>query len=129
MANYNKQDIKFQSEDNFHEEVFARFDDLVLTEELETLWQAVVGELKTQIGEVKCIHLANYGSHLPDLVGEKLNDEFNQKVYFYCGEVCDNYDVIESYNISGIKLEGSGFRFTLTILTDRGKLSGVVEIG
>jgi hypothetical protein len=138
VLNYNY-DIKYETTDGFYETLDPIPSDAQPTEGYEGLWQAIVGELKTWIGEVDCKHLANYGSNLHKLLGENIDDDFKSQLEFYIEEVMDNYPEIDTWNLKNIKndrkdyreklLTAESYNFTLEVIVNNKRISGVVNIG
>jgi hypothetical protein len=128
VLNYNY-DIKFKVIDDFNEDVYPIPSDITVTDEYEGLWQAICGELKTWIGEVRCTHLSNYGSRLHELLGENIDDNFFDELNFYVQEVIDNYPEVMEYEIDSIETRGGYYSFNLKVIVDNELISGVVEIG
>ena len=58
---------------NFEEWDVIENDDIIILEDVEALWQGIVGCLHTPIGKIDGVTLEGYGSHLLELRGMNVN--------------------------------------------------------
>lgn len=56
---------------DYHETTVIENNDIEYLNDVEALWAAIVGVLKTEIGTVDGVGLENYGSRLLSLIGEQ----------------------------------------------------------
>lgn len=56
---------------DYHETTVIEGDDILYLNDVEALWAAIVGVLKTEVGTVDGVGLENYGSRLLYLIGEE----------------------------------------------------------
>ncbi|OPY30641.1 MAG: hypothetical protein A4E27_00020 [Methanobacterium sp. PtaU1.Bin242] len=127
---YDKQDLRLEfEENNFNMNFKTNGVDLQYTQDLETLWQAVVCELMTPFGSVDSERFSNYGSYIHRLIGKKINDFWLKELEFYIQLVVDNYP-IDKFDIEVQKKRKAGtITFTLAILKDGIKKEGDVTVG
>lgn len=64
---------------NYHETTVIEDNDIEYLNDVEALWAAIVGVLKTEVGVVDGVGLENYGSRLLYLMGEN-TDWFNAEL-------------------------------------------------
>lgn len=76
-------EIYVEGANNFEEWTVIEDDDITILEDVEALWQAIVGVLKTPQGKIDGVGLENYGSKLLTLRGMNLNYHISElaKVY------------------------------------------------
>ena len=55
---------------DYHETTVIENNDILYLNDVEALWAAIVGVLKTEVGTVDGVNLENYGSRLLSLIGE-----------------------------------------------------------
>ena|SRR5574344_1631797 len=70
--------------------------DISLVEDEEALWQALIGEIKTPLGVLPSIGQNTYGCQIWDLMGEKIDGNFEQTFTFYIKKMCNQYPEIIS---------------------------------
>lgn len=76
-------EIYVEAANNFEEWTVIEEDDITILEDVEALWQAIVGVLKTPQGKIDGVGLETYGSKLLTLRGMNLNYHISElaKVY------------------------------------------------
>ncbi len=60
----------FTNVHDYHETTVIEYDDISYLNDVEALWAAIIGVLKTEVGTVDGVGLENYGSRLLSLIGE-----------------------------------------------------------
>ncbi|MBQ4032094.1 MAG: hypothetical protein II625_10100, partial [Bacilli bacterium] len=66
-------EIYVEGANNFEEWTVIEGDDITILEDVEALWQGIVGVLKTPQGKIDGVGLEKYGSKLLTLRGMNLN--------------------------------------------------------
>jgi phage baseplate assembly protein W len=127
---YNKEDIKMDIYHNYEEVTQVVAEDITLTTDTYTLWQAIEGELKTKLGEVDAEAFEGYGSRLHELLGQPMSDLLHKEVEYFVELVMDNYDNIESWDVdTTIEQRPGKLSFILRVVYEGAQSEGVVEIG
>ena len=96
-------DIYVEGANDFEEwTVIDADDDIVILEDIEALWQGIVGCLHTPQGYIDGVTLENYGSKLLSLRGMNLTYEIVKLAEVYIKETIPQY---QGYVISFPKIE------------------------
>lgn len=76
-------EVYVEAANNFEEWTVIEEDDITILEDVEALWQCIVGVLKTPEGKIDGVGLETYGSKLLTLRGMNLNYHISElaKVY------------------------------------------------
>lgn len=128
VKNYSKKDLRTRSDNNYDEYIFTRGVDVEFTEGLETLWQTIVGELKTEYGEVGCERLSTYGSYLYKLKGQKRTPSLVKELNFFIDQVMQTYPQVTNWEVQMMDNNESELNFMLIVYAKDEKYSGVVSI-
>src|SRR5574344_2955614 len=82
--------------------------DISLVEDEEALWQALIGEIKTPLGVLPSVNQNKYGCQIWDLMGDKIDDLFEETFRFYILKMCQQYPEIISVPVIGIRYGDKG---------------------
>lgn len=128
IENYFEGDLLTKSDNSYNEDfVVDDFSEIQITEGLQSLFQAVVGELKSNVGDLNT-SLFYYGSDIPMMIGQtitnNLKEEFKQKVQ----NVINRYEVILDHEIRKEEWKNGLLKFELKIITVDGNYEDLVEI-
>lgn len=84
-------DIYVEGANNFEEWTVIKDDDIVILEDIEALWQGIVGCLHTPKGYIDGVTLENYGSKLLSLRGMNLSYEIAKLAEVYIRDTIPQY--------------------------------------
>lgn len=84
-------DIYVEGANDFEEWTVIDGDDIVILEDVEALWQGIVGCLHTPKGYIDGVTLENYGSKLLSLRGMNLSYEIAELAKVYIKETIPQY--------------------------------------
>lgn len=125
---YLKKDLRTKSDNDYDEYTATKGVDIEFTNGLETLWQTVVGELKTPFGSLGCDTLSNYGSYLYRLIGQKKTPEVIKELEFYIEQVMQTYPMITNWEVKMLDKKRTELNFQLTIYVGSKSNTGSVSI-
>lgn len=126
---YLKKDLRTKSDNDYDEYTATKGVDIEFTSGLETLWQTVVGELKTPFGSLGCNTLSNYGSYLYRLIGKKKTPELIKEMNFYIDQVMQTYPIITTWEVNMLDKKRTELNFQLTIYVGSESQTGGVSLG
>ena len=84
-------DIYVEGANNFEEWTVIENDDIVILEDVEALWQGIVGCLHTPLGYIDGVTLEKYGSKLLSLRGVNLSYEIAELAKVYIRETIPQF--------------------------------------
>lgn len=123
------QDIETMSYNNFDEQPKIRNLDLRLIRGSQAVWQALVGDLKTQRGEVEAYGMETYGCELRDYIGVRMTELVASQIEFLVEEKALSYPEIEEADCTVIRNRtDKKLELKVSIKTIYGKESGVIII-
>lgn len=92
------QDLLTTKEDNFwlgavdfDETTVIEEDDIIILQDVEALWQGIVGCLHTPLGAIDGVQLENYGSRLLELRGQNLDFHLVELAKIYIKDTIPQY--------------------------------------
>lgn len=95
-------DIYIEGANDFEEWTVIQDDDIIILNDVEALWQGIVGCLHTPQGYIDGVTLDNYGSKLLSLRGMNLSYEIAELAKLYIKETIPQF---QGYVISFPKIE------------------------
>lgn len=95
-------DIYIEGANDFEEWTVIEDDDITILEDIEALWQGIVGTLHTPLGYIDGVTLEGYGSKLLTLRGMNINYEIIKLAEVYIRDTIPQY---QGYVISFPKIE------------------------
>lgn len=84
-------DIYVEGANDFEEWTIIDNDDITILEDVEALWQGIVGTLHTPLGYIDGVTLENYGSKLLQLRGMNLNYHIAELAKVYIRDTIPQY--------------------------------------
>lgn len=102
LTDKSREDIYIEGANDFEEWTVIENDDIVLLEDVEALWQGIVGCLHTPQGYIDGVTLEKYGSKLLSLRGVNLSYEIAELAKVYIKETIPQY---QGYVIDFPKIE------------------------
>lgn len=84
-------DIYVEGANDFEEWTVIENDDITILEDVEALWQGIVGTLHTPLGYIDGVTLENYGSKLLQLRGMNLNYHIAELAKVYIRDTIPQY--------------------------------------
>lgn len=91
LTDKSRDDIYLEGANDFEEWTVIENDDIVILEDVEALWQGIVGCLHTPKGYIDGVTLDNYGSKLLSLRGMNLSYEIAELAKVYIRETIPQY--------------------------------------
>ena len=91
LTDKSRDDIYIEGANDFEEWTVIENDDIVILEDVEALWQGIVGCLHTPKGYIDGVTLDNYGSKLLSLRGMNLSYEIAELAKVYIRETIPQY--------------------------------------
>ena len=102
LTDKSKDDIYIEGANDFEEWTVIEDDDIIILEDVEALWQGIVGCLHTPQGYIDAVTLENYGSKLLSLRGVNLTYEIAELAKIYIRDTIPQY---QGYVIDFPKIE------------------------
>lgn len=84
-------DVYVEGANDFEEWTVIENDDITILEDVEALWQGIVGTLHTPLGYIDGVTLENYGSKLLQLRGMNLNYHIAELAKVYIRDTIPQY--------------------------------------
>lgn len=84
-------EVYVEAANNFEEWSVIENDDIIILEDVEALWQGIVGVLKTPQGKIDGVGLEKYGSKLLTLRGVNLNYHISELAKVYIRETIPQF--------------------------------------
>lgn len=84
-------DVYVEGANDFEEWTVIEADDIIILEDVEALWQGIVGTLHTPKGYIDGVTLENYGSRLLELRGMNLNYHIAELAKVYIRDTIPQY--------------------------------------
>lgn len=84
-------DVYVEGANDFEEWTVIENDDITILEDVEALWQGIVGTLHTPLGYIDGVALENYGSKLLQLRGMNLNYHIAELAKVYIRDTIPQY--------------------------------------
>lgn len=84
-------DVYVEGANDFEEWTVIKDDDIIILEDIEALWQGIVGCLHTPQGYIDGVTLENYGSKLLSLRGMNISYEIIKLAEVYIKETIPQY--------------------------------------
>lgn len=84
-------DVYIEGANDFEEWTVIENDDITILEDVEALWQGIVGTLHTPLGYIDGVTLENYGSKLLQLRGMNLNYHIAELAKVYIRDTIPQY--------------------------------------
>ena len=92
-------DYQTYSQDNYFEGILVRGNEFFLLEDEEALWNALAGEIKTKVGECKCVGLETYGCEIWRILGQNLDELVIKEVEAYIEALVPRYQEINALTL------------------------------
>ena len=128
MATIN--DYKTYSEDDYFETILVRGNEFSLLEDEQALWNALVGEIKTKVGECKGVGLENYGCEVWRILGQNIDELVVKEVEKYIEVLTPRYPEIISLSLEEmIKYKDGRISILIGVDSVFGKLRGGIVLG
>lgn len=102
LTDKSREDIYIEGANDFEEWTVIDNDDIIILEDVEALWQGIVGCLHTPQGYIDGVTLENYGSKLLSLRGMNLSYEIAELAKVYIRDTIPQY---QGYVLSFPKIE------------------------
>lgn len=102
LTDKSQNEFYIEGANDFEEWTVFENDDIVILEDVEALWQGIVGCLHTPKGYIDGVTLENYGSRLLSLRGVNLSYEIAELAKVYIRETIPQY---QGYVIDFPKIE------------------------
>ena len=84
-------EVYVEGANNFEEWTVIEDDDIIILEDVEALWQGIIGTLKTPQGKIDGVGLEKYGSKLLSLRGVNLNYHTSELAKVYIRETIPQF--------------------------------------
>ncbi|MFZ3130697.1 MAG: hypothetical protein WA125_06235 [Desulfosporosinus sp.] len=123
-------DYQTYSNDNYFEDILVRGNEFSLLEDEAALWNALSGELKTKVGECKCVGLENYGCELWRILGQNLDELVIKEIEAYIEALVPRYQEINALSLEEvIKYKDGSVSILIGIDSSFGKFRRGLVIG
>jgi phage baseplate assembly protein W len=87
-----KLDVMTKAPDGYFEYSAMRGVEMKTIENEICLWQEIVGELKTNRGEVLGVGMQNYGSELKEMIGENMDIQLEREIENEVKSIAESYE-------------------------------------
>ncbi|MDP3013386.1 MAG: hypothetical protein Q8M92_04035 [Candidatus Subteraquimicrobiales bacterium] len=108
-------DLKTSFQGNYYEELLVKGGDYRMCEDHYTLWQALVGEIKTKKGECLGVGLENYGCDIWRTLGENMDPLLEKEIEKYIHDLAPKYPQIKELTVEQIFYNKEG-QIDITII-------------
>ena len=99
--------------------------DITIVNDEETLWQALIGEIKTPYGVLPSVGQSEYGCHIWDLMGDNMDAFFYEEFRNDIEEMCKAYPQINKVVDIDLRVGDKGsLSVELTVDSIYGKFNG-----
>ena len=95
-------DFKTYSNDDYFETILVKGNEYSYLEDESALWNAFAGEIKTKIGECKCVGLENYGCDIWRILGRNIDELAIKEMEKYIEELVPRYPEINSLSLEEV---------------------------
>ena len=113
-------DIEDTMQYEYWEYTKIRSNNIQMIQDRKALWQALVGEIKTHIGEVNGVGLENYGTDLWRLVGQNIDSQIVATIDYYINPLIARYDEITNLKTITANSREGGLDITIEVTSTLG---------
>ena len=129
VENYLEGDLRVEAPKGYKEDILIDvFSEIEICTGLEALFQAIAGELKSNIGSMNTT-LLFYGSDIPKMIGKVMDKNLEEELFQKIKNVVDKYSAVVLDHIVQIRRwDEEMAEIMLTIITINGRLTGPISI-
>lgn len=119
-------DVKTKAPDGFYEYSMMKGVEMVTIEDRECLWQEFVGELKTNKGTLLGCQQGEYGSNLPQLLGQNMDLALEMEIEDCVQSTAQDYVEIFTSSVQVVENETNEKKGIITLRIELNTLYGLI---